>query len=162
MGFFEEMFLNILKDTIDTELKEKYPEGEENCMSNEEYRKLPYIKVNKHNNVEHKTTLKSKQEESKVWRVRNENIDKIDLPVFCSFDMDDGRPRRLGMLVNNGFRGNPELEEYPGIDLFEVDKQTGLTVGDRIDGINGEKGGVARLIEMYAINIGKVEIDYYE
>ena len=131
------------------------------------YRKLPYIKVNMIK-AKHTESTKTKKEKASEWRVRKENINKIKLPVFCSFDLCDGRPRRLGVLVNSVYKTDPMIPVKEGINLYEIDKQTGLMIGDRIDSMSYYrtekefKNSLAYLIERYRINIGKVEIDFYE
>lgn len=152
---------HFILDTIEDDLCEKEEVN---------YRKLPYIKVNMIK-AKHTESTKTKKEKASEWRVRKENINKIKLPVFCSFDLCDGRPRRLGVLVNSVYKTDPMISvwsEKEGVSLYEIDKQTGLMIGDRIDSMSYYrtekefKNSLAYLIERYRINIGKVEIDFYE
>ena len=128
------------------------------------YRKLPYIKVNMIKAKHTESTNKTEKEKASEWRVKKENINKVKLPVFCSFDLNDGRPRRLGVLVNDFYKGDSDIFSGTGISLYEIDRQTNLIVGDRIDSMcsSNLKSALATLIEMYKINIGKVEINFYE
>ncbi len=131
------------------------------------YRNRPYIKINKME-TKHTESTKTEKEKASEWRVRKENIDKIKLPVFCSFDLCDGRPRRLGVLVNSVYKTDSMIPVKEGVNLYEIDRQTGLMIGDRIDSMSYYKtekefkDSLAYLIEKYKINIGKVEIDFYE
>jgi hypothetical protein len=149
---------HLILDTVEDDLLE----GEE-----VDYRKLPYIKVNMIK-AKHTEPVKTEKEKASEWRVRKENIDKIKLPVFCSFDLCDGRPRRLGILVNSRYKTDPMIPVKEGINLYEIDKQTGLMIGDRIDSMSYYKNkeefkkSLAHLIEIYKINIGKVKINFYE
>lgn len=161
MNYLENIFLHCLKGIVDNEL------GIIEEEKKVDYRKLPYIKINKIK-AEHTEPVLTAKQEAKAWRVRKENINKVKLPVFCSFDLNDGRPRRLGVLVNDFYKGDSDIPSGTGISLYEIDRQTSLIVGDRIDSMcDGKferpiKSALATLIEMYKINIGKVEINFYE
>lgn len=161
MNYLENIFLHCLKGIVDNKL------GIIEEEKKVDYRKLPYIKINKIK-AEHTEPVLTAKQEAKAWRVRKENINKVKLPVFCSFDLNDGRPRRLGVLVNDFYKGDSDILSGTGISLYEIDRQTSLIVGDRIDSMcDGKferptKSALATLIEMYKINIGKVEINFYE
>jgi hypothetical protein len=160
MNYLENIFLHCLKGIVDNKL------GIIEEEKKVDYRKLPYIKINKIK-AEHTEPVLTAKQEAKAkyrWRVRKENINKVKLPVFCSFEMNDGRPRRLGVLVNDFYKGDSDIPSGTGISLYEIDRQTNLIVGDRIDSMcnSNLKSALATLIEMYKINIGKVEINFYE
>ena len=127
------------------------------------YNKKPYLKVNKTEYPKDKPPENNIQ----VWKVRNENIGRIKLPVFCTFSLIDGRVRRLGLLVNDGEKlsclkpSSPVAEDEAMYSLFEMSMQTNRLIGNRIESMKGY-GGLCCLITKYQVNIGKAEINYFE
>jgi hypothetical protein len=99
-----------------------------------------------------------------------ENLDRIKLPCYCTFEWRG--KRRLGVITN----GENREDEYSFRTLFsalrdlsrdiisfryslhEIDKQTHQKVGSVID----YEITLKELIEEYKINIGKVKLTYYE
>jgi|LSQX01.1.fsa_nt_gb hypothetical protein len=113
----------------------------------------PYLKVNKTkiNTEKHDLAIFKNWVEKDPNRVRSENIKRIKLPCYCTFQLNDNRPRRFGMLISDN-------EAYR---LYEVGKQVKRNVSRRIDYGIADRG-LADLIKTYKINIGKAEINYYE
>jgi len=82
-----------------------------------------------------------------------ENIDRIKLPCYCTFEWRG--KRRLGQIHNVDYR---HIQKYFYYKLFEIDKQTHRYIGSAI----GMSSILKNLIEEYKINIGKVKLTYYE
>ena len=84
-----------------------------------------------------------------------ENIDRIKLPCYCTFEWRG--KRRLGLITYDELRD--DSDDVGGIySLHEIDKQTHQKVGSVID----FETDIEELIEDYKINIGKVKLTYYE
>lgn len=91
---------------------------------------------------------------SKGYKMK-ENIDRIKLPCYCTFEWRG--KRRLGLITYNELRD--DSDDVGGIySLHEIDKQTHQKVGSVID----VETDIEELIEDYKINIGKVKLTYYE
>ncbi len=87
-------------------------------------------------------------------KLHSENIDRIKLPCFCTFEWRG--KRRLGEIKNASYRGKGiKCSNYV---LYEVDKQTHRLVGGIID----LDANLEKLINDNKINIGKVRIIYWE
>jgi len=86
-----------------------------------------------------------------------ENIDRIKLPCYCTFEWRG--KRRLGMIQNAGLRENgyEQVKKWFLCRLIELDKQTHQQVGDTIN-----IDFLDDLIRRNKINIGKAKIVYYE
>ena len=91
---------------------------------------------------------------SKGYKMK-ENIDRIKLPCYCTFEWRG--KRRLGMITNSYKREAGYHKDQRACRLFEVDKQTSRKVGSIID-----VDWIKDLINNYKINIGKVKLTYYE
>lgn len=88
-----------------------------------------------------------------------ENIDRIKLPCFCSFEWNG--KRRLGIILNGSFRIWGRGASYVhkiSYELHLIDSQTHRTVGSAIE----KHESLEHLIERYKINIGKAHIDFCE
>jgi len=91
---------------------------------------------------------------SKGYKMK-ENIDRIKLPCYCTFEWRG--KRRLGLITYDELRD--DSDDVGGIySLHEIDKQTHQKVGSVID----FETDIEELIEDYKINIGKVKLTYYE
>ena len=84
-----------------------------------------------------------------------ENIDRIKLPCFCSFEWKGSR--RLGVLINIGEKEDGLDDIWDTYSLIDMSSQTHRFVGNLI----GE-GTLEFLIKEYKINIGKAHIDFCE
>lgn len=84
-----------------------------------------------------------------------ENIDRIKLPCFCSFEWNG--KRRLGILINIGEKEDGLDDTWDIYSLIDMSSQTHRFVGNLI----GE-GTLEFLIKEYKINIGKAHIDFCE
>jgi hypothetical protein len=116
-----------------------------------------YIKNEKSLSIQPGQELKDKEE----GKVLNENIDRVKVPCFCTFEYRG--KRRLGLLINQSLRDAKDgsLDSYPFFTLIEMEKQTHQKVGSIIaTGIGRE--GLERIIRSFKINIGKAEISYDE
>jgi hypothetical protein len=85
-----------------------------------------------------------------------ENIDRIKLPCYCTFEWRG--KRRLGKVENVA---PTEMGISNGHSLYvlsEIDRQTNQQVGNTVDA----KQSLKKLIRKYKINIGKVKLTYYE
>ena len=85
-----------------------------------------------------------------------ENIDRIKLPCYCTFEWRG--KRRLGVITNGENREDEYSFRTFRYRLNEIDKQTHQEVGSVID----YEITLKELIEKYKINIGKVKLTYYE
>lgn len=90
---------------------------------------------------------------------KGENIDRIKLPCFCSFEWNG--KRRLGIILNGSFRiwgTGASYKHKISYELHLIDSQTHRTVGSAIE----KHKSLEHLIERYKINIGKAHIDFCE
>jgi hypothetical protein len=85
-----------------------------------------------------------------------ENLDRIKLPCYCTFEWRG--KRRLGVITNGENREDEYSFRTFRYRLNEIDKQTHQEVGSVID----YEITLKELIEEYKINIGKVKLTYYE
>ena len=85
-----------------------------------------------------------------------ENLDRIKLPCYCTFEWRG--KRRLGVITNGENREDEYSFRTFRYRLNEIDKQTHQEVGSVID----YEITLKELIEKYKINIGKVKLTYYE
>ena len=86
---------------------------------------------------------------------KGENIDRIKLPCFCSFEWNG--KRRLGILINIGEKEDGLDDIWDTYSLIDMSSQTHRFVGNLI----GE-GTLEFLIKEYKINIGKAHIQFSE
>jgi len=85
-----------------------------------------------------------------------ENLDRIKLPCYCTFEWRG--KRRLGKVENVAPTEMGISNGYSLYMLSEIDRQTNQQVGNTIDA----KKSLNKLIKKYKINIGKVKLTYYE
>lgn len=94
--------------------------------------------------------------ERKKNKVRNENINRIKLPCFCTYESNKGK-RRLGIIVNDWFQffGKDDDSIY---SIVSIDKQTPKKIGNKI----ASRCTLKELIEEYKVNIIKAKIRVFE
>jgi len=124
-----------------------------------EWEQSPYIEIEYYTNINYQDIGRRIQFSKyplkhKDYQMR-ENLDRIKLPCYCTFEWRG--KRRLGLITYDELRD--DSDDVGGIySLHEIDKQTHQKVGSVID----FETDIEELIEDYKINIGKVKLTYYE
>jgi hypothetical protein len=90
------------------------------------------------------------------WQI-TENIDRIKLPCFCTFENYNGK-RHLGEIKVFSNKRSDGLDDEPLYELLQIDEQHNKKLGDEID----TNKDLENLIRDNKINIGKAKIVYYE
>lgn len=124
-------------------------------MNKKEFAKMPYLKVEYHTNITEDDFVETDKPIYITDYYMKENIDKIKLPCFCTFEWI--KRRRLGILLNDNYKFEAGIE-HNLFKLHEIDKQTSHKVG----GLIAISMDLKDLIQTYKINIGKAKITYCE
>ena len=135
----------------------------------EEYNRKPYLSSNykKKNVVKHSSEWVPLTGLPNGWYLdigallrgdgykKGENIDRIKLPCFCSFEWNG--KRKLGMIVYLWYKKNGMSTSTWRYGLIDMSSQSHRQVGNIVS-----QSSLEHLIEEYKINIGKAHIDFCE